>query len=106
MRKPIIAGNWKMNKTVEEAKHFVNEVKDTIPSPNKSMWSFVHQHYRLSTLVKEANGTDLNIGAQTMHWEKEGAFTGEISPYQLASTRCALCDYRPFRAERNVCGNG
>lgn len=83
VRKPIIAGNWKMNKTVEEAKHFANEVKIAIPSPNEVDVVICAPALALSTLVEEADGTDLNIGAQTMHWEKEGAFTGEISPYQL-----------------------
>lgn len=83
LRKPIIAGNWKMHKTVEEAKRFANEVKTAIPSPNAVDAVICAPALALSTLVAEANGTNLNIGAQTMHWEKEGAFTGEISPHQL-----------------------
>ena len=44
MRKPIIAGNWKMYKTLHEAIEFVNEIKDKIPNENKWKQLFVHQH--------------------------------------------------------------
>lgn len=83
MRKPIIAGNWKMHKTVDEAKQFVDEVKDQIPSQEKVDTIVCAPAIALDALVKAANGTKLQIGAQNMHWEKQGAFTGEISPYQL-----------------------
>lgn len=83
MRKPIIAGNWKMHKTVDEAKQFANEVKTELPSADELDAVICAPALALSTLVTEADGTNLRIGAQTMHSEKEGAFTGEISPYQL-----------------------
>ncbi|PWA12574.1 triose-phosphate isomerase [Pueribacillus theae] len=83
MRKPIIAGNWKMYKTVDEAKRFAEEVKERIPSAEAIDSVICVPAIALDSLVKEAAGTDLKIGAQTMHWEKEGAYTGEISPSQL-----------------------
>ena len=85
MRKPIIAGNWKMYKSFEEAAEFVDTVKDQIPPSDKVDAVICAPALYLSTLVEIADETDLAIGAQTMHYETEGAFTGEISPAQLAS---------------------
>ena len=85
MRKPIIAGNWKMYKSFEEAAEFVDTVKDQIPPSDKVDAVICAPALYLSTLVEIADETDLAIGAQTMHYENEGAFTGEISPAQLAS---------------------
>lgn len=85
MRKPILAGNWKMYKSFEEAAEFVDTVKDQIPSNDKVDAVICAPSLYLPTLVEIADGTELAIGAQTMHYENEGAFTGEISPSQLAS---------------------
>ena len=84
MRKPIIAGNWKMNKTLSEAKSFVEEVKNVIPS-NDAVDSVVcSPALFLGQLVEATKGTNLAVGAQNMHFEENGAFTGEISPVALA----------------------
>ena len=85
MRKPIIAGNWKMYKSFEEAIQFVDAVQDKIPSNDKVDAVICAPALYLPTLVQVASDADLAIGAQTMHYENEGAFTGEISPAQLAS---------------------
>ena len=85
VRKPIIAGNWKMYKTFEEAVEFVEAVRDAIPSEDKVDAVICAPALYLPTLVDVATESDLAIGAQNMHYENEGAFTGEISPAQLAS---------------------
>ncbi|TSI06984.1 triose-phosphate isomerase [Lysinibacillus sp. BW-2-10] len=85
MRKPIIAGNWKMYKTFDEAVEFAEEVRDKIPSEDKVDAVICSPALYLPSLVDIATDTDLAIGAQNMHYENEGAFTGEISPSQLAS---------------------
>lgn len=85
MRKPIIAGNWKMYKSFEEAAEFVDTVKDQIPLNDKVDAVICASSLYLPTLVEIADGTELAIGAQTMHYANEGAFTGEVSPAQLAS---------------------
>nr|WP_106780886.1 triose-phosphate isomerase [Lysinibacillus timonensis] len=85
MRKPIIAGNWKMYKTYDEATQFVESVRAHIPSEEKVDAVICAPAIFLPTLVDMANETDLAIGAQNMHFEDEGAFTGEISPAQLSS---------------------
>lgn len=82
MRKPIIAGNWKMFKTVQESIAFVNEVKgkaevDGVESVICAPFT------NLPALVEAVKGTTLKVGAQNLHWEDNGAFTGEISGVQL-----------------------
>ena len=85
MRKPIIAGNWKMYKSFEEAADFVDEVKSLIPSNEQVDAVICAPAIYLATLVEIADGSDVAIAAQNMHYEDEGAFTGEVSAPQLAS---------------------
>ncbi|KMY51769.1 triose-phosphate isomerase [Peribacillus loiseleuriae] len=84
MRKPIIAGNWKMNKTLSEAKSFIEEVKTLVPSSDKVDSVVCAPALFLDQLVTAAKGTEVKIGAQNMHFEENGAFTGEISPVALS----------------------
>ncbi len=84
MRKPIIAGNWKMNKTVSEANAFAEAVKNSIPSNDKVDSVIGSPALFLTDLVKIAKGTDLKISAQNCYFENSGAFTGETSPAALA----------------------
>lgn len=82
MRKPIIAGNWKMHKTIAEALDFVNQVKDRVNNDNVE--AVICAPFTLLKDLKEATkGTNIKIGAQNMHFEEKGAFTGEISPLML-----------------------
>lgn len=82
MRKPIIAGNWKMFKTVSEAVAFVNEVKGKAEIDGVD--SVICAPYtNLPALVEAVKGTSLKVGAQNLHWEDNGAFTGEISGVML-----------------------
>ncbi|MGM9950594.1 MAG: triose-phosphate isomerase [Lysinibacillus sp.] len=85
MRKPIIAGNWKMYKSFDEAVEFVEAVREAVPSDEKVDAVVCAPAIYLPTLVDMTMETDLAIGAQNMHFEEEGAFTGEVSPSQLAS---------------------
>jgi triosephosphate isomerase len=84
MRKPIIAGNWKMNKTLSEAKNFAEEVKNLVPAADKMDSVICAPALFLQSLVEAVKGTEVQIGAQNMHFEESGAFTGEISPKALA----------------------
>ena len=82
MRKPIIAGNWKMHKTIAEALEFVNEVKDRVN--NDKVEAVICAPFTLLKDLKQATkGTNIKIGAQNMHFEEKGAFTGGISPLML-----------------------
>ena len=82
MRKPIIAGNWKMHKTIAKALEFVTEVKDRVN--NDKVEAVICAPFTLLKDLKQATkGTNIKIGAQNMHFEEKGAFTGEISPLML-----------------------
>ncbi|MFS0577461.1 triose-phosphate isomerase [Sporosarcina sp. 179-K 3D1 HS] len=85
MRKRIIAGNWKMYKTSEEAKSFVREVIGKLTGSDKVEPVVCPPSLYLEELVRLTATSSLSIGAQTMHEEKEGAFTGEVSPAMLAN---------------------
>lgn len=85
MRKPIIAGNWKMNKTVQEAKDFVNELP-ALPDTNEVDSVICAPTLQLDALVnltKEGVAQGLQIGAQNAYFQDNGAFTGETSPAAL-----------------------
>lgn len=84
MRKPIIAGNWKMNKTAKEARDFVEAVKNNIPSNDKVDAVIGSPALFLSDLMTISEGSDLKVAAQNCYFEESGAFTGEISPAALA----------------------
>ncbi|HEU5140376.1 MAG TPA: triose-phosphate isomerase [Bacillales bacterium] len=83
MRKPIIAANWKMNKTLEEAKSFMKEIKEKVPAEDVVDSVVCSPTLFLDALVKSAEGSRVKVGAQNMHHEKNGAFTGETSPHAL-----------------------
>lgn len=83
-RKPIIAGNWKMNLNNAEAKAFIEEVKNKIPSFDKVESVIGAPALFIETVVNSAKGTDLKSAAQNCYYEDEGAFTGENSPKALA----------------------
>ena len=83
MRKPVIAGNWKMYKTLTEAKDFVEQLKGKQVDSSKVETIICAPALFLDQLVHAAKDSFISIGAQNMHEEKEGAFTGEVSGPQL-----------------------
>ncbi|RFU67077.1 triose-phosphate isomerase [Bacillus sp. V59.32b] len=83
MRKPIIAGNWKMNKNLSEARSFLEEVDSLVPSKEAMESVICAPALFLNELVTASERSDVEIGAQNMHFEESGAFTGEISPVAL-----------------------
>ncbi|WP_174728624.1 triose-phosphate isomerase [Mesobacillus harenae] len=84
MRKPIIAGNWKMHKKMDEASSFVEEAAGLVPDSTKIDSVVCAPALFLQRLVELTDGKDLSVGAQNMHFEESGAFTGEISPEALS----------------------
>ena len=78
MRKPIIAGNWKMNKDLNET---VDLMKELIPLVKGAKVDvvFCPSYLSLQKAVEMAKDSNVSIGAQNMHYEKEGAFTGEVA---------------------------
>lgn len=83
MRKPIIAGNWKMFKTVEEAASLAETLKVELHKLRGADIVICPPYTALLKISGVLNGSNIELGAQDMHWEKEGAFTGEISPMML-----------------------
>ncbi|WP_018659360.1 triose-phosphate isomerase [Allofustis seminis] len=84
MRKPIIAGNWKMNKTLAEAEAFVKVVMDKVPSAEVVDAVIGAPNLFVAHLKALTKGTKLKIAAQNCYFEDEGAYTGETSPKALA----------------------
>lgn len=82
MRKPIIAGNWKMNNTIAETKNLLNELKPLVKDSKVEVAVCVPYTdlYIASELLK---GSNIKLGAENVHWADKGAFTGEISADML-----------------------
>lgn len=83
MRKPLIAANWKMNHTLADARHFIKVVKPLVPDGDRVETVICPPALFLHVLTEESRGSAVGIGAQNMHFEKNGAYTGEISPFAL-----------------------
>ncbi len=83
MRKPIIAGNWKMNNTPEQAKALLQGLKPLIADNNTTEAAVCVPAILIETVKGLIAGSNIKLGAQNMHWEEKGAFTGEISPLML-----------------------
>jgi len=79
MRKPFVAGNWKMNKTVEQAKALVAELLPGIQAVTSVERVLCPPSTSLMAVASLLQNTGIGLGAQNMHWEASGAYTGEIS---------------------------
>lgn len=82
MRKMIIAGNWKMNKTPKEAVALIEELKPLVATEDAEV-VFCVPAVSLIPAVEAAKGSNIEIGAQNMYFEESGAYTGEIAPNML-----------------------
>jgi triosephosphate isomerase len=89
MRIPFIAGNWKMNKTIEEAVALVQELCAALENVAGCDVAVCPPFPALSAVREALAGSVIGLGAQNVYWEEKGAFTGEVSPVMLAG----LCDY-------------
>ncbi len=89
MRTQIVAGNWKMNTTIAEARELVNRMKDTLKKLENVEVIVCPPFVSLLTVKELLINSAIKVGAQNMYFEENGAFTGEISPLML----CNLCDY-------------
>ena len=81
-RKPFIAGNWKMNMTVESGKELINELKPLVKGAKCDVALCVPA-ILIPAMVKAAKGSKIKIGAQNVHFAENGAYTGEISATML-----------------------
>ena len=90
MRKPFIAGNWKMYKTAEQARAFAEEFKK-LYEPSDVRVAIAAPFTQLWALKKAFEGTGIGLAAQNMHWEDQGAFTGEVSAPMLKEIGVDYC---------------
>lgn len=90
MRVPIIAGNWKMNTTIKEGLELVEEIKRAKLNEDVEVVLCV-PFTSLLEIKKSLKGTNIKLGAQNMHWEDSGAYTGEISPLMLKDIGVDYC---------------
>jgi triosephosphate isomerase (TIM) len=84
MRKPIMAGNWKMNKTVAEAVELVRALEPIVARYPQVETVVCPPFVALPAVAAALNGTGIGVGAQNMHWAESGAYTGEVSATMLA----------------------
>ncbi len=88
MRKPIIGGNWKMNKTYKEAEELVKGLILQIGNYDEVEVAIFPPFPYLQKIKSLLEGTQIGLGAQNMFWEEKGAYTGEVSPSMLVDVGC------------------
>ncbi|MBQ4383023.1 MAG: triose-phosphate isomerase [Firmicutes bacterium] len=88
MRKKIVAGNWKMNKTPKEALELIEILKPLVGGQDKVEVVFCPPAVDLVIAAEAVKGTNIKIGAQNMYCEESGAYTGEISPAMVKESGC------------------
>jgi triosephosphate isomerase len=82
-RTPFIAGNWKMYKTIAEAEQFIQALLPRVSSADGVDVAICPSHLALQAMVDSTRGSRVQVFAQNVHWEPEGAFTGEVAPPML-----------------------
>jgi triosephosphate isomerase (TIM) len=88
MRKKLIAANWKMYKTPDEARAFMRSFLPLVADHGRDEIAICPPCIDLAAVIEAAKGSQVATGAQNMSWEKEGAFTGEISAGMLLAIGC------------------
>lgn len=88
MRRPLIAGNWKMYKTINEAVHLATGIKRGLIDFTEADIILCPAFSALNSVYEVIMDTHINLGAQNLFWEKEGAYTGEISPIMVKDCGC------------------
>jgi triosephosphate isomerase len=89
MRKPILAGNWKMNLTIAEAIEFVRSIRRGLNDVKGVDRVLCPPFTALATVQELVQATEIEVGAQNMYWAEKGAYTGEIAPAMLKE----VCQY-------------
>ena len=88
-RRPIVAGNWKMNTTLSEALALADGLRPLLEELAAVERVVCPPFVSLAAVSDRLSGSSIGVGAQNLHWADRGAFTGEISPLMLAG----LCEY-------------
>ena len=105
-RRRVIAGNWKMYKNQKQTRAFFRAFKPLVAEVTDCDMVIAPPFTNISAAVKAAKGTTIGISAQDVYWEKEGAFTGEVSTGMLVEAGCGYCiighsERRQFFGETN-----
>ena len=87
-RRPFIAGNWKMHKTLAEAQALARDIRQGVAPGRRAEVALAPPYTALATVAAELAGSEIRLAAQNAFWEPQGAFTGEISPMMLADVGC------------------
>lgn len=82
-RRPLVAGNWKMHKTVEQAVSMVDDLRPRVADVDSADVLVCPPFICLPSVAEAARGSNVAVGAQHVYWEDEGAYTGEVSPRML-----------------------
>ena len=85
MRKKLIAANWKMYKTPDQAREFFRDFLPLVKDHDRDEIVVCPTFLAIDAAVKATNGSNIAVGAQDVHWEQEGAFTGEINAAMLVA---------------------
>ncbi|HUS18461.1 MAG TPA: triose-phosphate isomerase [Terriglobales bacterium] len=88
-RKKLLAANWKMYKTPAQAQEFVRAFLPLVSQYNRDEVALCAPAVCIAAVVADVKDSGIGVGAQNMHWEKEGAFTGELSANQLVAAGCS-----------------
>jgi len=88
MRTPVIAGNWKMYKTIVEAVDFIEKIKPVVERADRCEVVVAPPFTALAATAKAAKGSKIGVAAQDLHWDKEGAHTGDVSAPMLLDVGC------------------
>ena len=88
MRRPILAGNWKMYKNIQETRAFFETFKPLVANSQHCEIVIFPTFVNLQAAIETTRDTRLEIGGQNLFWEKEGAYTGEISGGMLKAVGC------------------
>ena len=88
MRRKLIAANWKMYKTPDETRAFIREFAPLVADHDRDDIALFPPFISIPAALEAVSGTRIGVGAQNMHWEKQGAFTGEISGAMLTAIGC------------------
>ena len=89
MRKPLIAGNWKMYKTPQESLSFLDAFLPLVVRHNRDELALFPTMTSLGYVLDACAGSNVSVGAQNMHWLNEGPYTGQTSPTMLSSIGCS-----------------
>jgi triosephosphate isomerase len=88
MRKPIIAGNWKMNKTIGEAADFVENLRTEVASVDNAEILVCPTFVAIHDVARRLMGSNIGVGGQNTFWKESGAYTGQIAPKMLLDAGC------------------